>query len=474
MSRRSVRTKLTVWVAAVLGCVLAVIVGILWWSLHDSVADTIDAGLVTRADAIGRFLDQPGGPASLEEMQDDLREFVALDPGLNLIRITNARQRELYRSSGFDAARAPAPDARASTARYSFADVTMNRHALRLVTARVPARGQTFVIDVAMPTGELREVFQEFGWTVLVLLPAGILLAAAGGFWISRSALAPVDRMARTARAITAKNPGWRLDVPETGDEMQRLAETLNAMLDRLEGAFRETTRFTADASHELRTPISLIRTSSELALRRERSADEYREALAGILRESERTTGLVENLLTLARADAAADGLQRSAVDMCALLAEIRPSLSDLCSSKNLAFELADAGQPVEAAGDAATLRRLVLILVDNAVKYTNAPGRVTVSLTAATDRVLITVQDTGIGIGPEDLPRVFDRFYRADKARTRDSGGAGLGLSIARWIVERHDGSIEIVSEPDHGCLVRVALPRCIDLVDGGIRIR
>jgi len=329
----------------------------------------------------------------------------------------------------------------------------------------VTARGQSCVVDVAMPVGELREVFQEFGLTVLVLLPLGILLAAAGGYWISRSALAPVDGITSTARSITASNPGLRLNVPDTGDEMQRLAETLNAMLDRLEGAFRETTRFTADASHELRTPISLIRTSAELALRRERSVDEYRDALTGILRESERTTGLIENLLTLARADAAADGLQRSAVDVHALLAEIRPSLSDLCASKNLAFQLDDAGTPMEVFGDVTALRRLVLILVDNAVKYTIGPGQVTVSLADEANGILLTVEDTGIGIGPEDLPRVFDRFYRADKARTRDSGGAGLGLSIAKWIVERHGGAIEIVSEPERGCLVRVTLPRIVN---------
>ena len=461
MTHWSIRARMTVWVAAVLGLVLTVMAGTLWWTLRDSVAETIDAGLAARADAIGRFLDQPGGPASIEEMQDDLREFVALDPGLNVIRITDDRHRELYRSTGFDPISAPPSGLGIAATARAFADVTMNGRPLRLITARVPARGRTFVVDVAMPTSEFREVFEEFGLTVLVLLPVGIIAAAAGGYWVSRRALAPVDRIVGTAREITARDLERRIEVPRTSDELQRLAETLNAMLDRLEGSFREISRFTADASHELRTPISLIRTSAELALRRERTGEEYREALTDVLHEAERTTGLVQDLLTLARADASAGGWFQNPVDVGGLLNDMRAPLTDLCTAKHLEFGPAERPASVVVAGDAAALRRLVLILVDNAVKYTPPPGRVSVSLAAADGCALLEVADTGIGIGPEDLPHVFDRFYRADKARSRESGGAGLGLSIAKWIVDRHGGSIGIASEAGRGSRVTVRLP-------------
>ncbi len=306
-----------------------------------------------------------------------------------------------------------------------------------------------------------QEALDEFRWTAMLLIPCGIIAAALGGYWISRRALAPVDRVTSTARAITAQHLGRRLDVPATGDELQRLSETLNDMLARLETAFAETTRFTADASHELRTPVSLIRTTAEVALRRPRSAEEYRVALEGILQESVRTSGLVQDLLTLTRADAGVDGWNPSRVDLRALVGELRETLAALCEGRGLALRL-DVPEPsVFVDGDPAALGRLVVILADNAVKYTPAPGEVRVTLRAIDRTAEIEVADTGMGISAEDLPCVFDRFYRADKARSRDSGGAGLGLSIARWIVDRHGGRITIASEAGTGCRVRVQLP-------------
>jgi heavy metal sensor kinase len=293
-------------------------------------------------------------------------------------------------------------------------------------------------------------------------VPCGILAAAIGGYWISRRALAPVDRIAGTARAITARDLGLRLDVPATGDELQRLTETLNAMLDRLETAFRETTRFTADASHELRSPISVIRTSAEIALRRDRPAEQYREALSGILREAERTSVLVQDLLTLTRADAGVDVLQRTAIDLRSVVDQVRGSLATLCAQAGLDLDVDVPDRPVQASGDPASLGRLVRILVDNAVKYTPAPGRIRLSIGATSDGAVIEIRDTGIGISADDLPHVCDRFYRADKARSRDSGGAGLGLSIAKWITEQHGARMAIASEPGQGCCVTVHLPR------------
>ena len=205
-----------------------------------------------------------------------------------------------------------------------------------------------------------------------------------------------------------------------------------------------------------------MIRASAEIALRRDRSPEEYREALSGILRESERTSILVQDLLTLTRADAGVDPLERQPLDLRALLDDLRGSLSTLCTQAGLDLHVELPDQPVSTSGDSAALGRLVRILIDNAVKYTPAPGRVTLSLRPAPDGAVLEVADTGIGIGPEDLPRVFDRFYRADKARSRDSGGAGLGLSIARWIAQQHGGRITIETEPDLGCRVSVHLPR------------
>jgi heavy metal sensor kinase len=315
---------------------------------------------------------------------------------------------------------------------------------------------------VAWPVGELQEALDEFRWAAIFIVPCGVLAAAIGGYWMSRRALAPVDQIASTARAISARQLGRRLEVPATGDELQRLSETLNDMLARLESAFAETSRFTADASHELRTPVSLIRTTAEVALRRPRSGEEYREALEGILQESERTSVLVQDLLTLTRADAGADAWSPSRFDLRALIDTLGGKLATLCETRGLTLRVDLPGQPVPVDGEPAALGRLVTILADNAAKYTPAPGNVSLTLRVLEDAAEIEVADTGIGIGAEDLPRVFDRFYRADKARSRDAGGAGLGLSIAQSIAERHGGSISIESEAGSGCRARVRLPR------------
>jgi heavy metal sensor kinase len=457
----SIRARLTAWFAAVLGLVLVVLSAATWWVLHDSLHDTIDQALADRVAAVSRFLSAPGTPSSFEELREDLREYVALDPGWNLIRIRDSRGVLLYRSDAFDAGAMPVSPAAVPPETAVYRDLVMRGRPVRVLTSRVEVAGESYSVDVAWPVGEWQEALDEFRWTAMLIIPCGIIAAAVGGYWISRRALAPVDHVTSTARAITAQQLGRRLDVRATGDELQRLSETLNDMLARLETAFAETTRFTADASHELRTPVSLIRTTAEVALRRPRSAEEYRQALEEILRESERTSGLVQDLLTLTRADAGVDDWSPSRVDLRALVGELREKLAALCQSRGLTLRLDVPEQPVFVDGEHTALGRLIVILVDNAAKYTPAPGEVRVTLRTVDRAAELEIADTGIGIPPEDLPRVFGRFYRADKARSREPGGAGLGLSIAKWIVDRHGGRIAIESEPRRGCRVRVQLP-------------
>ena len=457
----SIRARLTSWFASVLGVVLVALSVVTWWLLHDSVHDTIDQALADRVAAISRFLNAPGTSQSFEELREDLREYVALDPGWNLIRIRDERGVQLYRSDAFDAAAVAASPGAPPAATGAYRDLVMRGRPVRMLAKTVVVAGAPYAVEVAWLVGDWQEVLDESRWTALFIIPCGIAAAALGGFWISRRALAPVDRVASTARAISARQLGRRLEVPATGDELQRLTETLNDMLARLEAAFAETGRFTADASHELRTPVSLIRTTAEVALRRPRSAEEYRQALEEILHESERTSVLVQDLLTLTRADAGADEWSPSRVDLCIIIDGLRGTLATMCEDRGLTLHVDVPGRAVVVEGEQVTLGRLVVILVDNAAKYTPAPGEVRVTLRTGNGDAEIEVADTGIGIAANDLSRVFDRFYRADKARSRDSGGAGLGLSIARWIVDRHQGTIRIESEPGTGSRVRVRLP-------------
>jgi signal transduction histidine kinase len=230
-------------------------------------------------------------------------------------------------------------------------------------------------------------------------------------------------------------------------------------MLQRIESAFRRVTEFTADASHELRTPVALIRTTAEIGLRKQRTAQEYREALEEVHGESVRTSELIENLLTLARADAGKAALERSEIDLVPIVREASSQGEKLARAKHLGFTVEVPETPVRTLGDASALRRLLLIVIDNAVKYTQQ-GEIAVRLVSANGNAQVQVSDTGAGIPQTDLSRVFERFYRSDKSRSPDSGGAGLGLSIAKWIAEAHAGAIEARSKPGGGSTFLITL--------------
>jgi signal transduction histidine kinase len=235
----------------------------------------------------------------------------------------------------------------------------------------------------------------------------------------------------------------------------------LNEMLGRIENAFIRVTQFTADASHELRTPISLIRTEAEIALRRSRGDAEYREALRHILLEAERTSALVEELLFLARADSGGETLRISSVDLSTIVREVSEQWRELMAARNLTFICDATDEEIAVLGDRNALQRLLTVLLDNAAKYTPAPGTVELHLELRGELAAIRVSDSGIGIALEDQQKIFDRFYRAEKARSRNLEGAGIGLAIAQWIVQQHKGSITVQSSPGKGSTFLVQLP-------------
>jgi heavy metal sensor kinase len=279
---------------------------------------------------------------------------------------------------------------------------------------------------------------------------------------MSRRALEPVDRITGMAGRIGAQDLAERLPLRGANDELDRLSETLNAMFGRLESAFQRITQFTADASHELRTPVAVIRTTAELTRSKPRSDAEYCAALDRILAESERTTRLIEDLLLLARADSASDAAVLAPVDLPALVRDTCADAAVLAEAAGVRL-LIDSSGDCQVAGDEDHLRRLLLVLLDNAIQYTPAGGEIRVSVEVErAGGAVIEVRDTGIGIAPEDLPHIFERFYRASKDRSRKTGGAGLGLSIAQWIAHRHGGKIVVESTLGTGSSFRVELPR------------
>jgi heavy metal sensor kinase len=333
---------------------------------------------------------------------------------------------------------------------------------LRLAATAIDIQNHRYVAELVQPVTVGERSLARFGRMLVLVIPLGLVLATLGGYWLSGRALAPVAQITADARRITAANLSDRLAVPTAHDELRELSETLNAMLGRIDRSVSQLRQFTADASHELRAPMALIYTAAEFSLRRERPREELVDALEKILRESRHTTSLIDSLLLLARADSGEDGSQLLvSINLSALCQDAADRAVELGSAKGISVSTDLGSRSIVVDGDETALRRLLLILVDNAVKYTPAGGTVNVQLALDANTAVIRISDTGIGIAGEDLPHVFDRFWRADKVRSRSMGGTGLGLAIARWIVTRHGGAIVVSSEVGRGSIFTVTLP-------------
>jgi two-component system heavy metal sensor histidine kinase CusS len=363
----------------------------------------------------------------------------------------------------------PAPEVTGDERRFSNMSLPIIGRQRALVS-RLRLGDEDFIILFLAP---LEDVDRELDQLLAALATAGPLIVILAGVLangLARKALAPVEQLHRLTQDITAERLDRRLPVGNQHDELGRLAQTINAMIARLERSFDEIRRFTADASHELRTPLTAIRTEAEVALARPLAPTEHQQLLGSILEECGRLTRLTDQLLSLAREDAQVtapatqNGQAQDLVDLKALVASVAETIRPLADSKGLRLHTAASSHDDGAMivrGDAGRLREVFFNLLDNSIKYTPQGGEVEVRIGRNGSEALITVRDTGIGIAAEHVPRVFDRFYRVDKARSRAEGGTGLGLSIARSIVAAHGGQIELVSSLDHGTTCTVRLP-------------
>ena len=325
------------------------------------------------------------------------------------------------------------------------------------------------ILVVAEPSDALIAELAMLRAIFLLAIPAVLLLAGLGGWFLARKTLAPVVNMAESARRISAAHLDERLPVANPRDELGRLTATFNEMLARLESSFTQQRQFMADASHELRTPLSVLRTAAAVTLERPRREEsEYREALTIMDEQVKRLSRIVEEMFTLARADAGGRQLRPTDFYLDELIAETARAAEVLASRRQLNIEWTPAPETIYR-GDEALLRQMLLNLLDNAIKHTPAGGRVCLQLERAGPNYFVTVTDTGAGIPIEAQPYIFERFYRADKARSRETngnaggngGGAGLGLSIARWIAEAHGGSLTLLHSDSHGSAFRISLP-------------
>ena len=452
-----IRLRLTAWYFAILAVVLSAFGISAYLEMRHSIHRTVDEELQIRAEGVHQLIERTIQRGAEDDLEEGLREHTELRQGGALLQVSDEQGNWLYRSQVMSDYGVPKP----ATIPRRAVDFMGGQVPLRIWNLKVNVAGQSYLIQSAFEMDDFYGALEHFALLLFISIPLLLLCAAAGGYWISTRALAPVDQITQTARTISAQNLSSRLVVPHTGDELQRLSETLNGMLGRLEDAFKKITQFTADASHELRTPVAVMRTRTELSLRKARSAEEYRDVIAEVLAELEKTSALIEQLMFLARADSGAETLHFSATNVSEVLREACHQGSALAEAKQIGFQEQISRDSMWIRGDASSLRRLFLILIDNAVKYTPASGQVEVSLQRNDGYAVAQVRDTGIGISETDLPNVFERFYRADKARTRELGGVGLGLSIGRWITEVHAGTIEVHSSPGRGSIFEVRLP-------------
>ncbi len=317
---------------------------------------------------------------------------------------------------------------------------------------------------MAAPLENNRQVLRAFTAGLLWTIPALFVISALGGYSLSRRALLPVDRITAATRSISVSNLSARLPVPASRDELQRLSETCNEMLARLESAVNEIKRFTGDASHELRNPVSFVRTTAELALRNRDADPVSRRAFEEIVAECGKANRLLQDMLTLARADTGHSRLAFEPVDLAEVLRAFSEKGTLLAEERGHKLTLEfDGGRHATVLGDYSSLHRLLWILLDNAAKYTPAPGSIRLKLAADSNQAVVTVEDNGIGIPAADLPKIFDRFYRADKSRSQVEG-TGLGLSIALWIANVHGATISAESG-EHGSVFRIAFPLSVE---------
>lgn len=460
MKALPIGSRLTGWYSLMLALSLCQFGAVAYLSMNHSIQVTVGEELQQRFQAVRDIINDNAG-SGLPALRDEFSELMDSEGKGSRLRVAYHGGPIIYASEGMDREVQP-PHVQAPSREFH---VLIGSARFWLLRETVEVGSVPYDIEVAASTEVFDRSLERFRRLLYGAGPLILILAALGGHWLSRRALVPVDQITRTARSIGAGDLSRRLMVPRTSDELARLADTLNEMLSRLEAAFNRVTRFTADASHELRTPISIMRADAEIMLRKPRSNVEYREALSRILDESEKVQRLIEQLLLLARADSGSAILQASRTDLNAAMQSACHEASILAEAKHLRFKWSVPDNPLKVWGDSSSLERLFVILLDNAVKYTASGGQVDVHLRSDDGFAVVDVRDSGAGIPADDIDRVFDRFYRADHSRSRESGGTGLGLAIGRRIAEAHGGEIRVDSEPGKGSTFSVRIPLAVE---------
>jgi two-component system OmpR family sensor kinase len=480
----SIRTKLTLWYASLVAATLGAFGASTYWFTRSTLHENLDLSLRTELKWVSEFIEPKAKKIPLRrsavrelqrlretqpEMDDELLpeeaeidaiwnqiyQHTLLSPRKQLIQILDRNNDLLYASHSLGSERLWYDDIPYRSIKLVTMETNDGRH-IRLAVSQ-----NDFVkIFVAYPLEDLNQLMGNLFSVFLILAPLALLFSVVGGWFLAHQSLKPVDTLTKAARQITASNINQRLPAYEVDDEIGRLTATFNEMIGRLHAFITQLKQFSADASHELRTPLTIIRGEIEVALRSNQLSKPTRDLLKSVRDEVIRLSSIVESLMSLVRSEDGRLAFQFEPIPLSTLLGEVINDVRLLGESKNIKIYVRRL-DPLILEGDRNRLRQLFLNILHNAVKYTPANGRIVISLEQSNGKAVVRIRDTGIGIQKQDLPKIFDRFYRAPSSKNDTTPGSGLGLSIAKWIVEAHHGTIEVQSKPKRGSTFTVTLP-------------
>ena len=481
----SIRTRLTLWYLGVFALVMAIFAGTIYVLVARNLNETVNGNLIEVAKSVELDLHKEDADLTLANLQrqQSIEPDEEIDPGSEVVTIEDAIVKEIgdlslgeYRVIVLDKNASPVVstviDTRLSSELLNrpdgvaFADVQGDLEVFRVYRTAMTLDGKPFRLLTTRSLKEQTDFLSGLRRVFYIAAPISLLLAGLGGYFLARRSLAPVVSMSNQAARIGSSNLNERLAVQNEEDELGGLAKVFNALLSRLESSFNQQKQFMADASHELRTPLAIVRGESEVAISKEdRTAKDYRESLGIVHDESIRLTKIVEDLFILARADSGQLKPQFTEIYLDELLAECIRHVRVLAEKKNVTLDFSSRCE-MPLIGDENLLRELFLNLLDNAIKYNQQGGTVSISAEKSDKEYRVFIADSGAGILEDERVKIFERFFRSDKARTRGDkttgGGAGLGLSIAKWIAEVHHGSLSLKKSDSKGSVFQVELPK------------
>lgn len=479
---RSLRFKLTLWYVLILGILLISFSSFLYFTLSKSLYRDVDQKLRSLAELIAAESVSPLSNFGFGDFEQTLGASMNLKPIGKFIQVLDESGRIGSKSDNLKNVQLPISLnalKNASNGLITYETNSSFKNApLRIITFPVKEKNQTHkIIQVASSLEDVEDALNTLFIILVITVPLALMMASLGGQFLANKALKPVDHITQTARMITSKNLNQRMKPLKVKDEISRLIETFNEMISRLDQSFRQIKQFSSDASHELKTPLTILKGEVEVTLRKERSSGEYQQILRSNLEEINRMSQIVEDLLLLSKADTGELRLNKEKINLTEILNEVVAQMNILALDKKLHLQTSNHQEDIQIDGDALRMRELFINLIENGIKYTEEGGSIQITLSKETpspDRdpstwgngdqakfVKIVVSDTGIGIAKEDQKKIFDRFFRVDKARSREQGGSGLGLSICKWIAEAHQGEINVESEMGKGSSFIVKLP-------------